>query len=79
MELLKDYDCTIKYHPGKANVVADIFSQKLTGNLHYICVIKMPILIELKRLCVEFDLDTPDSVLATLKVRPLLLEIIAQA
>ena len=23
MELLKDYDCTIEYHPGKANVVAD--------------------------------------------------------
>ena len=23
MELLKDYDITILYHPGKANVVAD--------------------------------------------------------
>ncbi len=23
MELLKDYDCTIQYHPKKANVVAD--------------------------------------------------------
>ena len=23
MELLKDYDCTIQYHPGRANVVAD--------------------------------------------------------
>ena len=23
MEFLEDYDCTINYHPGKANVVAD--------------------------------------------------------
>ena len=26
MELLKDYDCEIKYHPGKANVVVDALS-----------------------------------------------------
>ena len=23
VELIKDYECTIEYHPGKANVVAD--------------------------------------------------------
>jgi len=33
MELLKDYDCTILYHPGKANVVADALSRKLMGSL----------------------------------------------
>ena len=28
MELIKDYDCVIDYHPGKANVVANTLSRK---------------------------------------------------
>ncbi|GKD84634.1 putative reverse transcriptase domain-containing protein, partial [Tanacetum coccineum] len=28
LELLSDYDCEIRYHPGKENVVADALSQK---------------------------------------------------
>nr|XP_048334858.1 uncharacterized protein LOC125423755 [Ziziphus jujuba var. spinosa] len=31
MELLKDYDCTINYHPGSSNVVDDTLSIKLRG------------------------------------------------
>ena len=36
MELLKDYDCFILYHPGKANVVADALSRKSVGSLAHI-------------------------------------------
>ena len=79
MELLKDYDCTIEYHPGKANVVVDALSQKLTGSLHYIRATRMPILIELRKLNVELNVNAPDCIFATLKVRPILMEQIAQA
>ena len=33
MELIKDYDCVIDYHPGKANVVADTLSKKSVQTL----------------------------------------------
>ena len=33
LELLKDYDCIIDYHPGKANVVADALSRKTISAL----------------------------------------------
>ena len=33
MKLIKDYDCEIDYHPGKANVVTDTLSRKLMQTL----------------------------------------------
>ncbi|KAJ9538127.1 hypothetical protein OSB04_030860 [Centaurea solstitialis] len=33
MQLIKDYDCEILYHPGKANVVADALSRKTYAGL----------------------------------------------
>ena len=40
LELLKDYDCPIFYHPDKANVVADALSRKSMGSLAHIAVQK---------------------------------------
>jgi hypothetical protein len=33
LELIKDYDCEINYHPGKANIVANVLSRKSTAEL----------------------------------------------
>jgi ribonuclease HI len=33
LELIKDYDCEIRYHPGKANVVVDALSRKKKLNM----------------------------------------------
>ena len=32
LELIKDYDLSLQYHPGKANVVADALSRKVYAN-----------------------------------------------
>ena len=60
MELLKDYDCTIHYHPGKANVVADALSRKSSGSLAHIQEVRRPLIRELYGLVdegVKFDLS----------------------
>ena len=38
MEYLEDYDFDLQYHPGKANVVADAFSQKPHTSLASIAI-----------------------------------------
>jgi hypothetical protein len=48
LELLKDYDLGINYHPGKANVVADALSRR--SHVSQLVVDSMPF-----GLCYEFD------------------------
>ena len=50
MELLKDYDCSILYHPGKANVIANALSRKSAGSLTHISTEMRPIMEELHEL-----------------------------
>ena len=45
LELIKDYDYTIEYHPRKANVVADALSKKPEGSYAYLQTVYLPLLI----------------------------------
>ena len=65
MELIKDYDCLIDYHPGKANVVADAFSRKTVQTL--------------RALNAHFSLSDDGTVVAELIARPNLLNQVLEA
>ena len=56
MELLKDYDITILYHLGKANVVADALSRKAgsMGSLAHLQVSRRPLAREVHTLANDF-------------------------
>ncbi|RVW84176.1 Retrovirus-related Pol polyprotein from transposon 17.6, partial [Vitis vinifera] len=70
IELLKDYDCIIQYHPGKANVVADALSRKSVGSLAAIRVCQRQLLEELRSLQVHFRVMGLGALVANFRVQP---------
>ncbi|KAL8105425.1 hypothetical protein AgCh_029290 [Apium graveolens] len=79
LELLKDYDCEILYHPDKANVVADALSRKQVGNCSSIEV--EPINYkELETFRIEFvKKGEEESLVYQIEVKPILLEKIKES
>ena len=74
IEFLKDYDCTIEYHPGKANLVADALSRKSGVPLASIRVERLPLLISLRALRAEFRTDDTGAMIATIQTQPVLID-----
>ena len=64
IELIKDYDCTIEYHPGKANVVANALSQKNKVTLEGFTVGKERQLAELKNMGANLDVNARGGLVA---------------
>jgi len=48
LELIKDYDCTIEYHPRKANVMVDALSRKSRGGTSSLNAIRVTLLKEFR-------------------------------
>jgi len=79
LELIKDYDCTIKHHPRRANVVADSLSRKSSGSVAHLRGRYLPLLVEMRKLRVGLGVDDQGALLATLYVRSVLVERIIEA
>ena len=66
LELVKDYDCEILYHPGKANSVADALSRKEEARLMTIQVFHPKLQEEIN----ELELEIMIGSLANLTIQP---------
>ena len=70
LELVKDYDCEILYHPRKANVVADALSRKSYGSLAALARLEKPLQQEL----ISAGIEVVVGKLANLSIQSSLLE-----
>lgn len=70
LKLVKDYDCEILYHPGKANKVADALSRKISTQLLAIQVLSIP----LQRSIINEGIEIVTGQLGTLTLQPTLID-----
>ncbi|KAL0537039.1 hypothetical protein IC582_026007 [Cucumis melo] len=78
LELVKDYDCEILYHPGKANVVADALSRKVSHSAALITR-QAPLHRDLERAEIAVSVGAITMQLAQLTVQPTLRQRIIDA
>ncbi|KAL0546686.1 hypothetical protein IC582_016598 [Cucumis melo] len=78
LELVKDYDCQILYHPGKENVVADALSRKVSHSAALITQ-QAPLHRDLERAEIAVSVGAVTMQLAQLTVQPTLRQRIIDA
>jgi hypothetical protein len=72
VELIKDYDCVINYHLGKANVVADALSRKGKKVMNDVEHKEQECIVELRKMGLRLSVGPEESLLAQLKIRSVL-------
>ena len=76
LELIKDYDMKLHYHPGKANVIADALSRKSYVNTLMIGELPKELADDLRELYLEI---VPRGYVAALEIQSILLGKIREA
>ena len=76
LELIKDYDMRLHYHPGKANVVADALSRKSHVNTLMTGELPEELAEDLRELCSEI---VPRGYVAALEIQSTLMDKIREA
>ena len=79
VELIKDYDCVIDYHPGKANVVADALSRKGKAVVGDTKITEQENLMELKKMGLQLSMGPQGSLLSHIKIRSVLRDKVLEA
>ena len=74
LELVKDYNCVIDYHPEKANLVADALSRKYAGFSANLITKQSKLLEDLQKLDIKVFVGCCPTNLATLKVQLVIIE-----
>ena len=74
LELIKDYDCLINYHPGKANVVADALSRKSSSFSAALLTTQKEIIKDLERMGIEIVMGDSQVFMASLTIQLTLIE-----
>ena len=74
LELIKDYDYTIEFHMGKANVVADALNRRPESSLSHMRSGYLSLLVDLRALGLILEAEDSRALLATFHVRPLLVD-----
>ena len=66
--MVKNYDCSINYHPSKANVVANALSRKPSSFSATLLTTRKEIIQDLKRMEIEVVMGHSKAYLASLSV-----------
>ena len=71
MKLLKDYDYTIEYQLGKANIIDDTLSRKAksTTTVAQLKIISLKEMLELKKMNLKLGIKCDGALIATMKIR----------
>ena len=73
LELVKDYDCSINYHPGNANAT-NVLSRKPSSFLVALLTTRNEIIRDLERMEIKVVMVHSEAYLASLSVQPNLVE-----